>query len=195
MNPLTPEIISRQATQNIGTIGHVAHGKSTLVLAVSGVSVSNDTFIHLVFWHKHTFFIYQPKSTFWHFQLLTYSFHLYRLFVIKRKRYVTSRLNWVTPMLNFTSVLGALNRCVTNHTGQSRRIRRFAKIQAVVPNCFSGATSPSSIALVTMCSWPPCLQVQQSWTVPFCLSLATSRVRSRRLVSIWLPCRSWTWTK
>lgn len=38
INPLTPEIISRQATQNIGTIGHVAHGKSTLVLAVSGVS-------------------------------------------------------------------------------------------------------------------------------------------------------------
>ena len=49
VNPLTPEIISRQATQNIGTIGHVAHGKSTLVLAVSGVSVSNGTFIHPVF--------------------------------------------------------------------------------------------------------------------------------------------------
>ena len=32
----------RQATQNIGTIGHVAHGKSTLVLAVSGVNVSNE---------------------------------------------------------------------------------------------------------------------------------------------------------
>jgi len=35
---LTPEIISRQATQNIGTIGHVAHGKSTLVRAISGVN-------------------------------------------------------------------------------------------------------------------------------------------------------------
>jgi len=31
------EVISRQATINIGTIGHVAHGKSTLVKAVSGV--------------------------------------------------------------------------------------------------------------------------------------------------------------
>ena len=40
ITPLTPEIISRQATQNIGTIGHVAHGKSTLVKAVSGVNVS-----------------------------------------------------------------------------------------------------------------------------------------------------------
>ena len=40
ITPLTPEIISRQATQNIGTIGHVAHGKSTLVKAISGVDVS-----------------------------------------------------------------------------------------------------------------------------------------------------------
>jgi len=37
LTPLTPEVISRQATINIGTIGHVAHGKSTLVKAVSGV--------------------------------------------------------------------------------------------------------------------------------------------------------------
>ena len=40
VTPLTPEIISRQATQNIGTIGHVAHGKSTLVKAISGQNVS-----------------------------------------------------------------------------------------------------------------------------------------------------------
>lgn len=32
------EIMSRQATLNIGTIGHVAHGKSTIVRAVSGIS-------------------------------------------------------------------------------------------------------------------------------------------------------------
>lgn len=37
ITPLTPEIISRQATINIGTIGHVAHGKSTVVKAISGV--------------------------------------------------------------------------------------------------------------------------------------------------------------
>ncbi|EGD76119.1 eukaryotic translation initiation factor 2 subunit 3 [Salpingoeca rosetta] len=37
LNPLSPQIISRQATINIGTIGHVAHGKSTLVKAISGV--------------------------------------------------------------------------------------------------------------------------------------------------------------
>ncbi|KAK1600307.1 initiation factor eIF2 gamma [Colletotrichum navitas] len=34
---LNPEVIARQATINIGTIGHVAHGKSTVVKAISGV--------------------------------------------------------------------------------------------------------------------------------------------------------------
>jgi len=37
LTPLTPMVISRQATINIGTIGHVAHGKSTVVKAISGV--------------------------------------------------------------------------------------------------------------------------------------------------------------
>lgn len=37
LTPLTHDVISRQATINIGTIGHVAHGKSTLVKAISGV--------------------------------------------------------------------------------------------------------------------------------------------------------------
>src|SRR3569833_1970261 len=37
LTPSTPEIIARQATFNIGTIGHVAHGKSTVVMAISGV--------------------------------------------------------------------------------------------------------------------------------------------------------------
>eukprot|EP01133_Synstelium_polycarpum_P003779 gene3779-4358_t len=37
LNPLSPQVISRQATINIGTIGHVAHGKSTVVKAISGV--------------------------------------------------------------------------------------------------------------------------------------------------------------
>ncbi|CAD7705378.1 unnamed protein product [Ostreobium quekettii] len=37
LTPLSIDVISRQATINIGTIGHVAHGKSTLVKAISGV--------------------------------------------------------------------------------------------------------------------------------------------------------------
>lgn len=42
LTPLTREVISRQATINIGTIGHVAHGKSTVVKAISGVQVRTD---------------------------------------------------------------------------------------------------------------------------------------------------------
>merc|ERR1719420_1081083 len=37
LTPLSPEVISRQATINVGTIGHVAHGKSTVVKALSGI--------------------------------------------------------------------------------------------------------------------------------------------------------------
>ena len=37
LTPLSDIIIARQATINIGTIGHVAHGKSTVVKAISGV--------------------------------------------------------------------------------------------------------------------------------------------------------------
>ena len=37
LSSTTPEVISRQATINIGTIGHVAHGKSTLVKAITGI--------------------------------------------------------------------------------------------------------------------------------------------------------------
>eukprot|EP01096_Ripella_sp_DP13-Kostka_P016130 TRINITY_DN7743_c0_g1_i1.p1 TRINITY_DN7743_c0_g1~~TRINITY_DN7743_c0_g1_i1.p1 ORF type:complete len:512 (+),score=234.81 TRINITY_DN7743_c0_g1_i1:121-1536(+) len=43
LNPLSPEVISRQATINIGTIGHVAHGKSTVVKAISGVQTVRFT--------------------------------------------------------------------------------------------------------------------------------------------------------
>lgn len=40
IGPLTPEVMSRQATINVGTIGHVAHGKSTVVKALSGVKTT-----------------------------------------------------------------------------------------------------------------------------------------------------------
>jgi len=45
LTPLTPDVISRQATINIGTIGHVAHGKSTVVKAISGVQVSEKVIV------------------------------------------------------------------------------------------------------------------------------------------------------
>lgn len=37
LTPLSDVVMNRQATINIGTIGHVAHGKSTVVKAISGV--------------------------------------------------------------------------------------------------------------------------------------------------------------
>jgi len=37
LDPVNPEIMKNQATVNIGMIGHVAHGKSTIVKAISGV--------------------------------------------------------------------------------------------------------------------------------------------------------------
>lgn len=43
LTPLTPEVISRQATINIGTIGHVSHGKSTLVHAISKVKTQKHS--------------------------------------------------------------------------------------------------------------------------------------------------------
>ncbi|CAD8176779.1 unnamed protein product [Paramecium octaurelia] len=38
LTPNSQEVISRQATINVGTIGHVAHGKSTLVRSVSTIN-------------------------------------------------------------------------------------------------------------------------------------------------------------
>ena len=40
ITPLEKEIISRQATINIGTIGHVANGKTILVRAISGIQTT-----------------------------------------------------------------------------------------------------------------------------------------------------------
>ncbi|KAJ7634470.1 translation initiation factor eIF2 gamma subunit [Roridomyces roridus] len=43
LSPLSPEVICKQATINLGTIGHVAHGKSTVVKAISGVTTVRFT--------------------------------------------------------------------------------------------------------------------------------------------------------
>jgi len=39
LSPLNMAVMRNQATINIGTIGHVAHGKTTAVKAISGVHV------------------------------------------------------------------------------------------------------------------------------------------------------------
>ncbi len=43
LEPDSFQSMSRQATINIGTIGHVAHGKSTLVKAISTVNTVRHT--------------------------------------------------------------------------------------------------------------------------------------------------------
>ena len=40
LTPLTKEIISSQETINIGTTSHLAHGKSKLVRAISGIQTT-----------------------------------------------------------------------------------------------------------------------------------------------------------
>ena len=40
LTPLTKEIISSQETIIIGAIGHVAHGKMTLVRVISGIQTT-----------------------------------------------------------------------------------------------------------------------------------------------------------
>jgi len=52
LHPLHPEIFENQATINLGTLGHVSHGKSTLVECLTGIkplkqSVRNFPF-HLI---------------------------------------------------------------------------------------------------------------------------------------------------
>lgn len=103
LTPLTPEIISRQATINIGTIGHVAHGKSTLVRAISGVNVSIVGYLTLI----------------------------YRLCVTIRKDSETlqSSSDMLTP--NFTSAPPVPPQNATSHLGQRRRTRRNARLQGV----------------------------------------------------------------
>ena len=40
LSPLTKEIINSQEIINIGTIGHIAHGKTKLVRAISGIQTT-----------------------------------------------------------------------------------------------------------------------------------------------------------
>ena len=40
---LSPEIISKQATINVGLIGNVSHGKSTIVKALTGIKTGKHS--------------------------------------------------------------------------------------------------------------------------------------------------------
>ena len=98
IHPLHPDIISRQATLNIGTIGHVAHGKSTLVHAISGVNVSRTL-------GSNT--ICRPSNT-------------------RKRRSVTSPSSWVMRIPSCTSVLSASHLSASSPTSLAKRTSRNA---------------------------------------------------------------------
>ncbi|XP_063936868.1 uncharacterized protein LOC108193900 isoform X6 [Daucus carota subsp. sativus] len=54
LHPLSPEVISRQATINIGTTSHLAHGKSTAVKAISGKNIWGNFMGYAAFCSSHS---------------------------------------------------------------------------------------------------------------------------------------------
>ena len=84
----------------------MAHGKSTLVRAVSGINVSN----------------------------LIFNFKYFRLSAIKKKKFVISQLNWVTPMPNFLNVLFVRLPNAFNHMDQRKKIMQ--NVNTAILNCF-----------------------------------------------------------
>ena len=157
MTPLTQEIISRQATINIGTIGHVAHGKSTLVRAISGVNVSPYKFRNISF----------------------------RLCVTIRSDSETSLSSLVMLTPSCISVLSARHLNATSHSAQRRKMHRTAPPLAATKSSSLQGMYRSSTAQVTMCSWLLCSLELQSWTQPYCWSQATSLALSLKHLSIW----------
>ena len=126
LTPLTPQIISRQATINIGTIGHVAHGKSTLVRAISGVNVSTiKTFPQV------TNFEYRPCAT-------------------TGTASETSQSNSVMQTPSSTSAQHVSPPSASNPLGQRKKTVPSARLLAVSRLSSLSGTSPSSIAQVTM---------------------------------------------
>lgn len=96
------------------------------------------------------------------------------------------------PTLSFTSVplVNLLN--VTSLSVQRKKIAQNAQLLDVNPLFYWSDMSHSSIAQVTMYSWLLCLLVLQSWTQLFCLSLEINHALNLKLVSIWLPSKSWS---
>ena len=92
-------------------------------------------------------------------------------------------------MLNYT------NARYAQHLNASRRMapRRKTRLNANTAklSCVCGGMFPLSIALVTMCSWLPCLQELPSWIQHSFLLLEINLALSHRQVSIWLQLKLW----
>lgn len=160
ITPLNPEIISRQATINIGTIGHVAHGKSTLVRAVSEQNVSEEAL----------------KNVF--------NRILFRLCVTSENcsEILRSNLDMRTP--NSTNARHAHLLSASNHMALSSLMTLNASLRAATLIWYSTGMSLLLIAQVTILSWLPCLPVQLLWTLHSCLLQEINLIRSHKRESI-----------
>lgn len=113
LHPLSAEVISRQATINIGTIGHVAHGKSTVVKAISGVQTVRfknelERNVSKLCWSN-------PHQI--------YS----NLFFFLHEKMLRSQSSWDMLMPKFSNALNVSLLHVTNQTDQSKKINLNAK--------------------------------------------------------------------
>ena len=131
ITPLNPEIISRQATINIGTIGHVAHGKSTLVRAISNTNVSD------------------PKDPLFKLTHL----HAFRLSDINKSSSETLPSSLDTPTPSSTSAQTVPPHSASLRTAQARMTMSDAR--SATRQCSSTATSPLLIAQDMTPSCPP----------------------------------------
>jgi hypothetical protein len=98
----------------VGTIGHVAHGKSTVVKAISGVQVK-----------KNKYYLINELE-----YLLNF---IIRLFVSRMKWKEILLLSLVMPMPRFSSVViaSALDQVVTNRMALQRKPTLHANALAV----------------------------------------------------------------
>lgn len=155
IQPDSKFVISRQATLNIGTIGHVSHGKSTVVKAISGINVRPIPPTSNV--------DPRPSNSI-------------------RKRRETLPSDSDMPMPRSSSALSAQLPSATSPSTRSRRTwssattlsrRRAPKIpraptRPAVRNLTWSSMSPSWTAQATIFLWLPCLQELRSWTPPCC---------------------------
>ena len=118
-----------------GTIGHVAHGKSTVVKAISGVMTvrfKNELVRNITIKLGYANAKVCPISNFYVSLRLTGN----RFTNVKMKR--------------------ALDQDATGHTAQTRRIIHHANVQDVDIVCDSFDMSPLSTVQDTTFSWLPC---------------------------------------
>lgn len=129
----SPEIIARQATVNIGTIGHVAHGKSTVVKVRYADNVTLHFFLSKYLTRTSRLFqVYRPSDS-------------------RTSWKGTSQSSSVMRMQRFTNAAtkAALDRHVIDHSKAIKRWIHPVKEKGVLANTSFYGMFHSSIALVT----------------------------------------------